>query len=85
VAPPDQPRKEDLVFTERRPEPKSGRAELAGLVRRIQELTFELRELRRGGEPQPMLHAKQRELEQLRWRFAAVARRAATDDLGNAA
>jgi hypothetical protein len=76
------------VFTERAlspPEPKSGRPELARLVRRIQTLTFELGELRRHGEPQPELHAKERELEQLRWRFAAVARRAATDDLGNAA
>ena len=34
---------------------------------------------------QPELHPKERELEQLRWRFAAIARRAATHDLGNAA
>ena len=67
------------------PEPKSGRLELARLVRRIQALTFELRELRRDAEPQPELHPKERELEQLRWRFAAIARRAATHDLGNAA
>jgi len=68
------------------PEPKSGRPELARLVRRLQALTFELRELRRRAEPpQPELHAKERELEQLRWRFAAIARQAATDDLGNAA
>jgi hypothetical protein len=73
------------VFTGPPPEPKSGRAELARLLRRIQALTFELRELRRHAEPQIELHAKERELEQLRWRFAAVARRAATDDLGNAA
>jgi hypothetical protein len=71
------------VFTGRLPEPKSGRPE-APLVRRIQSLAFELRELRRDVEPQPELHAKERELEQLRWRFAAIARRAATDDLGNA-
>jgi hypothetical protein len=76
------------VFRERAlspPEPKSGRPELARLVRRIQALTLELRELRRDAEPQPELHAKERELEQLRWRFAAIARRAATDDLGNPA
>jgi hypothetical protein len=76
------------VFTGRAlspPEPKSGRPELARLVRRIQALTFELRERRRDTEPQPESHAKERELERLRWRFAAVARRAATDDLGNAA
>jgi hypothetical protein len=82
---PEHPRKDDLVFTERPPEPKSGRAELDRLVRRLQALTFELRELRRGAEPQPELHAKERELEQLRWRFAAVARRTANDDLGDAA
>jgi hypothetical protein len=66
------------------PEPKSGCPGLARLVRRIQGLMFELRELRRDAEPQHGLHAKERELEQLRWRFAAVTRRAATDDLGNA-
>ena len=67
------------------PEPKSGRPELARLVRRIQALTLELRELRRCAEPWAELHAKEGELEQLRWRLAAIARRAATDDLGNAA
>jgi hypothetical protein len=67
------------------PEPKSGRPELARFVRRIQALTFELRERRRDAEPQPELHAMERELERLRWRFAAVARRAATDELGKAA
>jgi hypothetical protein len=41
------------VFTGRPPEPKSERAELARLVRRLQALTFELRELRRHAEPQP--------------------------------
>ena len=73
------------MFTGRLSEPTSGRPELARLVRRIQALTFELRELRRHAEPLPELLAKERELEQLRWRFAAVARRVATDDLGNAA
>jgi hypothetical protein len=85
---PNQPRKEDLVFTGRAlnpPEPRSGRPELARLVRRIQALTFEVRELRRRAEPQPEVHVKEREFEQLRWRFAAVARRNATDDLGDAA
>jgi len=77
------------VFTGRAlspPEPKSGRAELARLVRRIQALTFELRELRRRAEPQPELHVKEGELEELRWRFAAVARprRAALTDLSPA-
>jgi hypothetical protein len=67
------------------PERKSGRAELARLLRRMQALKFELQELRAHAEPQPELHAKERELEQLRWRFAAVARRLATDDCGAAA
>jgi hypothetical protein len=53
-----------LVFTERPSEPKRGRPDLARLVRRIQALTFELRELRRA-ESQPGIHAKKRELEQL--------------------
>ena len=76
------------MFTERAlspPEQKSGRPELARLVRRIQALTLALRELRHHAEPQAELHAMERELEKLRWRFVAVARRAATDDLGNAA
>jgi hypothetical protein len=76
------------VFTGRSispPGPKGGRPELARLVRRIQALTLELRELERRAEPRAEIHASERELEQLRWRFAAIARRTATDDLGNAA
>ena len=71
-----------LLRWQRRHESRRG-----GIVKReIQALTFELRELRRRAEPpQPELHAKEREVEQLRWRFAAIARQAATDDLGNAA
>lgn len=62
-------------------EPGSERRELVRLVRQIQTLTLEVRQLqlRQGGAPE--LHAKERTLEQLRWRLAAVARRAATDDL----
>jgi hypothetical protein len=76
------------VFTGRAaspPEAKSGPHELARLVRRIQALTFELRGLRRRAERRAEIHVKERELEELRWRFAAIARRTATDDLGNAA
>jgi hypothetical protein len=73
------------VFTGQTPASKSGRSELARLLRRIETLTFELREVRRHAEPQAELHAKERELEELRWRFAAIARRTAIDDLGNAA
>jgi hypothetical protein len=62
-------------------EPRGERRELVRLVRRIQALTLELQELhqREGGTPD--LHAKERTLEQLRWRLAAVARRAATDGM----
>jgi hypothetical protein len=66
-------------------EPRGERREIVRLVRQIQALTLELHELqqREGGTPE--LHARERTLEQLRWRLAAVARRAATDDLDAAA
>jgi hypothetical protein len=54
-------------------------------VRRLQVLTFELQELRRRGERRPEIQANERELEQLRWRFAAMARRAASEGLCDAA
>jgi hypothetical protein len=63
-------------------EPRGKRRELVRLVRRIQALTLELHELRQREAGTPELYAKERTLEQLRWRLAAVARRAATDDLG---
>jgi hypothetical protein len=66
-------------------EPAVKRRELVRLVRRIQALTLELHELRQHATSTPELAAKERALEQLRWRMAAVARRAATDDLGAAA
>jgi hypothetical protein len=65
--------------------PRVERAELVRLVRRIQALTLELQEPRRRELDQADVEAKERLLEQLRWRLAAVARRAATDELGNAA
>jgi hypothetical protein len=61
------------------------RRELIRVVRRLQALTVELRELqarKRGGAE---LEAKERALEQLRWRLANVARRAATQDQGSPA
>ncbi len=67
------------------PAPHGTRRELAGLIRRIQALTLELAELRQHGGAAPGLRAKERTLDQLRWRLANVARRAATDDLGAAA
>jgi hypothetical protein len=68
------------------PKPSNERHELARLVRRIQALTRELREPRRRHRLHSHeLDAKEQMLEQLRWRLAAVARRSASDDLGNAA
>jgi hypothetical protein len=66
-------------------EPRGTRRELVGLIRRIQALTLELAELREHGGATPELRAKERTLDQLRWRLASVARRTATDDLGGAA
>jgi hypothetical protein len=66
-------------------EPHTERAELVRLVRRIQALTLELQEPRRRELDQTHVDAKERLLEQLHWQLAAVARRAATEELGNAA
>lgn len=66
-------------------EPSGERRELARLVRRIETLTLELQELQQREPDSPAVNAKERTLEQLRWRLAAVARRTATYDLGNAA
>ena len=55
------------------------------LVRRIQTLFLELEELRRHEQRTPEIQAKERRLEQLRWRLAAVARRSASDELDAAA
>jgi hypothetical protein len=66
-------------------EPRGKRRELVRLVRRIQALTLELHELRQREAGTPELYAKERTLEQLRWRLASLARRAATGDLGAAA
>lgn len=61
------------------------RGEAVRLVRRIQALFLELEELRRHEQRSPEIQAKERTLEQLRWRLAAVARRTASDDLDAAA
>ena len=67
-------------------EPRShGQREPARLVRRIQTLSLELEELRRYEQRTPEIQAKERRLEQLRWRLASVARRSASDDLDAAA
>ena len=61
------------------------RRELLRLIRRIQALTLELRTLRRVHGADRELQAKERKLEELRWRLVVVARRAAADDGGAAA
>jgi hypothetical protein len=66
-------------------DPRRGRDELVRLVRRMQVLSIEVGELRKHASTGTELQAKERTLEQLRWQLAAVARRTATDDLGNAA
>ena len=66
-------------------EPGDRQRELAHLVRQIQALTLELQADQKGQRNTTDFDAKERTLEQLRWRLAALARRAAHDDLGNAA
>jgi UDP-glucose 4-epimerase len=61
------------------------RRELVRLIRRIQALTLEIHELQRREGATRELHAKERTREQLRWRLASVARRAAADNLDAAA
>ena len=51
--------------------------EVARLIRRIQALKVELDSVERRRRPEPTLAAKERDLERLRWRLAAAARRAA--------
>jgi hypothetical protein len=60
-------------------ESKSEQLELIRLVHRIQALTLELQELRRNEGDTAELDAKERSLDQLRWRLATLARRTATD------
>ena len=57
----------------------SERLELIRLIRLIQGLTLELQELRQSERDTADLEAKERRLEQLRWRLATVARRSAAD------
>jgi hypothetical protein len=65
--------------------PTGRERELVQLVGQIQTLTLEIRNLRQHGLKTPEVDAKERTLERLRRQLAAVAKRAATDELGNAA
>jgi hypothetical protein len=60
-------------------EPTGKRRELARLIGRIQALRTELGELRLHAAGSQEVRAKERRLEQLRWRLAATARSAAAD------
>lgn len=53
--------------------PSGPRRELVRVVQRIQTLTLEIKELRRAGCHTRELDARERELDDLRWRLAAVA------------
>ena len=66
-------------------EPTGRRQEHARLAGQIQTLTLELQNLLQRALDAPEIDAKERELERLRQQFAAVAKRTATDELGNAA
>jgi hypothetical protein len=61
------------------------RHELGRLVARIQTLTLELQAALRDRPDSAEVAAKTHTLDQLRWRLAAISRRNATDELGNAA
>jgi len=59
--------------------------ELLQLIREIQALRLELDRLHQLERDGVEAQAKEHTLEQLRWRLAVVARRAAVGDLGAAA
>jgi hypothetical protein len=63
----------------------SGTDQVARLIERLQRGVLERDSLRRRRASRAELNARERALERLRWQLAAVARRAAYDDLGNAA
>jgi hypothetical protein len=59
--------------------------DVASLLRQIQELALRLEKLKRKHANDPERAETERALDQLRWRLAAAARRAADRDLGAAA
>jgi hypothetical protein len=59
--------------------PSAGR-EVVRLIAQIQALRLDLEALRGRGKGEPELLAKERSLEELRWRLAAAARQAANRD-----
>jgi hypothetical protein len=69
-----------MTFEQRRAE-----REVIRLIGRIRSLTAEVDDLRRRDHGNPELRAKERALDELHWRLAGAARRAAGDDLRPAA
>jgi hypothetical protein len=63
---------------------REARHEVTRLLRRIQRLVLELRELEQRGITGPAVEAKERLVERLRWRLAAVARRTVATEFGAA-
>jgi hypothetical protein len=59
--------------------------QIAKLIQRLQQGTVERDRLKRRRMSRAELDARERALERLRWQLAGIARRAAYDDLGNAA
>jgi hypothetical protein len=66
-------------------DPTGRRRELARLVGQIQTLTLELQDLRWRELQTPEVDGKERTLERLRLQLAAVAKRTANAELGDAA
>jgi hypothetical protein len=58
--------------------------ELNRLLEQIRALTAEVGELKRRGVPATAVEARERVLEELRWRLAAVARRSVAGGLPGA-
>ena len=67
------------------PERRGADREVIRLIRQIQALTLELETLRKHSTREFELRARGRAIDQFRWRLAAAARHAASDDLGSAA
>jgi hypothetical protein len=63
----------------------TGGAEVIRVIDRIESEGLELEDLKRRRASAAELEAKERSLECLRWRLAAIARLAAHRDLGSAA
>jgi hypothetical protein len=59
--------------------PRGPKRELIGVIKQMQALTLELKLLRQRGGREREVRAKERALDQLRWRLAAVAQRTASD------